>query len=108
VIEIIYHDYTDNDSTWCNMGDHGGWLRVDDMSIMTTNSNPAAPSTATGTQDNLITRAGATTDWIWKIPVDGEKIPSGSATNWNWVTFQDDGSALTPQRGDATNWQWWP
>ncbi len=41
LLEIYYHDYTDNDASWCSMGDHGAWLRVDDLSITTINSNPS-------------------------------------------------------------------
>jgi len=32
-LAVVYHDDIDNDPTWCFMGDHGAWMRVDDFTI---------------------------------------------------------------------------
>jgi len=46
MLEMVYHDDRDNDPTYCHMGDHGLWLRIDDISITTRNSTPSSVPTA--------------------------------------------------------------
>jgi len=41
LLEAVYQDDSTNDPTWCNAGDHGAWMRVDDFFISSTDHMPS-------------------------------------------------------------------
>ena len=51
------------------------------------------------------TQVGGALSWIWKSPVIGDIIRSGSPLDWVWQVFTS-GSGRKIPKGSATNWTW--
>lgn len=67
------------------------------------------PTASVGSEKQLVTMSGTgATSWSWKAPASGEYVPSGSATNWAWTAWSNNGAGLTVPDGSATGWTWYP
>ncbi len=86
---------------------HPGYTYVDTVWAYGSASSP--PTTSVGSETQLITRAGTgAASWTWKAPAINDKVSSGSAASWSWVTWQDNGAGLTVPYSAAASWTWYP
>ncbi|MFH0939707.1 MAG: hypothetical protein V1899_10585 [Planctomycetota bacterium] len=84
-------------------GADAGW--IDQVRVRYLNDPPPIAG-GVGVEDPLITISGAAANWRFKLPALEERVRYGSASNWIWTPFRDNGLSLIVPRGSNIDWRW--